>query len=207
MGKKGKGATLTEAGLAKHWGVTERYVRMMADEEIAVRCDGGYDALESDRRLIGWLRRDEPTQRAKRELLKWKQLDQERKLEEKDRRWLTLTEVRRLIDDAWSVLYQVHVGTINANYSAFSFAFGGDDEKARIEALRLSADVKAQLRQAQALLEGLYGGALAKMDCELRNGILRSSRRIRGLQVALGESDAEEARDYDERIGKRARKR
>ena len=59
---------MSEEALAKHWGVTTRYVRILREEEVAVFKGGKYDLVESDRRLINWLKTDEPTQRVKREL-------------------------------------------------------------------------------------------------------------------------------------------
>lgn len=192
---------VSEERLAKHWKMTPRRVRQYADEGVAVRVDGGYNLLESDLRLIDWLRRDEPTARAKRELLKAKLLESERRLEERDRQWLTLAEVRTLIDGAWAALRQAHQASQAHLYGFLARRLG--DEVADGELLRVGTLVTAETRLAKERLEALYGGALETMNGDLRCGILSTSRRIRALHAALGEDDSAEARDNRERIGGR----
>jgi hypothetical protein len=55
--------------------------------------------------------------------------------------------------------------------------------------------VQAELRHARDALEALYGGALEKLACEHRNGILVTKRRIRALETALGEAGNGHATD------------
>lgn len=200
-----KPIAVTEDALAAHWQMTPRRVRQLADEGVAARLEAGtYDLLASDRALIAWLRKDEPTQRQKRELLRFKQLEVERKLEEKDKLWLTLNEVREVIDAAWSALHQAHAACLNHTVTAFAYVWN-DQERVRKHAFELDASVKGELRGARAQLEGIYGMALQEMECEQRRGILICSRRIRALHTALGEDDAEEAADYRRRIGQRTK--
>lgn len=198
---------VTEDFLAAHWRMTPRRVRQLAAEGGAVRlAPGTYDLLASDRAQIAWLRRDESTQRAKRELMRLKQLEIERKLEEKDGQWLTLNEVRACVDRAWEVLWQAHTACLNHTVSAFGLAFS-DQKRALGHALELDEKIKAALHEARRRLEELMDATLEEMACEPRRGILACARRIRALQAALIEDDAEEAADYRSRIGQRTSRR
>lgn len=177
---------MTAEQLAAHWGLTPRQIRSYAQEGVAVRSGTGYDVIESDRRLIAWLRRDEPTQRLKREQISWKSQEIERRLQDRDREWLQLAEAQRLIESAWEALRRGHAAGLNALYSAAAYSLGA--ETARVLAGRCEQQVNGEMVLARQALEAIHRGALETMQSELRNGILISTRRARASEAALGET-------------------
>lgn len=187
---KPKSLIVTEDALAQHWGVTTRYVRMMREEDVAVRADGGFDLLESDRRLIAWFRRDEPMQRIRREAIRAQIQHREQKMAIEQRKYLRPEEVRRYIDDAWAALWLAHVQAANAYFRHAEQLLGSDEARQRM--FRVDDDIKGELRGAKKHLEEIHGSALAQLECEYRNGILVKKREIQRLCAALGERDCSE---------------
>lgn len=190
---------ISEDELAAHWRMTPRRVRQWAEERVAIRASGGYDLLESDRALIAWYRADEPSKRAKRSLLKFQQLEREQKLEHHQRQWLTLAEVRALIDDAWSALWTAHCAALTRNLATMEYLANGRTDTTPA-VWQLHNDVKGELRLARQRLEKLYQNAELLQDCDLRNGVFTHSRRIRALEAALGGDDEAEAADHRQHL-------
>jgi hypothetical protein len=188
---------ISEQALASHWHMTTRRVRQLKEEGVAVRSGAGFDLVESDKRLIAWLRRDEETRRMKRRLLAQQAIVTERKLERSDRELLTIREVRDFLGQAWERMWLSHSFIATHVYNAVRSL---PDDRGRAIAFDIEQKAKGELLLLREAFDAITKAAMAKLSCEMRNGIFRLDRRAALLQAEYGTA-ADGAGDGDEHHG------
>ena len=181
---KQKTGTLEQLGAL--WGMTPRRVSQLLTEMGVPFTKGKVDTDHATREYINWLRQDEPTKRAKRELISWQVQRLEERAAREDGKFLRPDEVREYIEDAWGILWNAHCASLSHLHSAAATKFGGDD------ALRIASsaesNVKGELRLARDRLEALGKQKLEDVTCKFRRGIFIQERHIRALGHAVKES-------------------
>jgi hypothetical protein len=102
-----------------------------------------------------------------------------------DRQHLTPAEVARYVEEAWAALRRGHVKVVNAFHGQAMAAPGATEASARQAALRLEADVLAEMNQTREELGRIAGKQLERLNCKYRNGIFVADREIERLRDAL----------------------
>ncbi len=180
--------TVDSQTLAAHWGLSDRRVRQLVDEGIAVKVPGGFDLVESDRRLIERFRRDDETKALKRRRLQQEMLVAERRLQRQEREWLTITEVQAVLTGAWESIWNSQAAVAG---HIFHHLGGMAEGEKRALMFELDSMIKGELRLLQAEFEATAKRAMEKLSCELRNGIFVKTREIGMLKAEIGMTDDE----------------
>lgn len=174
---------VNEHELATHWQMSDRRVRQLVGEGIAVRSGGGFDLVASDQKLINWLRRDEETLALRRAHLRQQMLASERLLQRQERQWLTLDEVQELLDRAWSRMWDRTTAVLSFVHSSLT----DSPESTRTAVVsRIESLLKGELRLLQDDFAALAQRAMERFDCELRNGIFVKTREIERIEAEIG---------------------
>ncbi|MGH6742656.1 MAG: hypothetical protein ACREDY_27100 [Bradyrhizobium sp.] len=200
--KKQKHEVLTtDSELAAHWGVTDRRVRQLANAGIAARTGAKYDLLESDRRFIEHLRKDEQTQQMKRRALAAKAMRDEQRVARGDRELLSLEEVRTVFLEATQMLWfgarewvGAMTGTLHATIS--------DPTRRQVMIERLHEETAGIMRKAQEMTLTAIDNAESAARSALRNDLNEATRRLglarAELGVAADDDDDQDDDDYDQ---------
>lgn len=178
-----KQVIVTEEQLATHWSMTTRRVRQLSGDGVAVRAKGGYDLLESDKRMISWLRNDEETKAAKRKLMEQQLMLNERKFQRSERELLTIDEVRETLNEAWSRMWMTHAN-VAAHVRNALYALPNDQQN-RI-CFEIEANCKGELRLLSTVFEDITKQSAEKLNCRVRNGLLQCGRNMRMLDAEFG---------------------
>jgi hypothetical protein len=144
--------TITAEDLAEHWGVSERRLRDLAKEGVAVRARGGFDLRESDRRYIAKLRTHDESRKLRAALIRRQTQRQEVRLHQDAGALLTRSEAQRQCDEWWGAAWNAMQGAV----SRLFYALPGDEAGRRATCWRVYNDIRGELLLHRQRIAGVF---------------------------------------------------
>jgi hypothetical protein len=127
--------------LCEHWGLTDRRLRELAKDGIAVKVRGGFDLRESDKRYISRLRSHDESRRLKAQLLARQTQRHEIRLHQDAAQLLTRTEAIGQAEAWWGRAWDAAGGAISRLY----YGLPGTDAERRAICWGVYNDLRGEL--------------------------------------------------------------